>query len=62
GASNPLLAGSIEWIGFALAMIGLAIGVGVIESIMARLRLNRVPQLLVTACLLSAFGMLLLLR
>lgn len=62
GAESPILAGSIEWIVFALAMIGLAVGIGVIESIMARLRLNRVPQLLVTACLLSAFGMLLLLR
>ena len=36
--------------------------VGVVESIMARLRLVRVPQLLVGASVLSAFGLVLLLR
>jgi formate hydrogenlyase subunit 4 len=36
--------------------------IGVVESVIARLRLVRVPQLLVTACLLSAFGMILLIR
>jgi formate hydrogenlyase subunit 4 len=53
---------AVEWGVFILAMLVLAVGVGVIESVMARLRMLRVPQLLVTACLLSAFGMLLLLR
>ena len=38
------------------------IDIGVVESVMARLRLVKVPQLLVGACLLSAFGMLLLAR
>ena len=40
----------------------MAIAIGVVESVMARLRLVKVPQLLVGACLLSAFGMLLLAR
>ena len=31
-------------------------------SVMARLKLIRVPQLLVTACLLAAFGLVLLVR
>jgi formate hydrogenlyase subunit 4 len=43
-------------------MVLLAISVGVVESIMARLRFVRVPQLLITASVLSAFGMLLLVR
>ena len=36
--------------------------IGVVESIMARLRLTHVPILLVAACLLSAFGIILLVR
>jgi formate hydrogenlyase subunit 4 len=39
-----------------------AVGVGVVESIMARLRLDRVPQLLVGASALALFGIILLLR
>lgn len=39
-----------------------AVLVGVVESIMARLRLIHVPRLLVTACLLCGFGFLLLVR
>ncbi|HEX9692491.1 MAG TPA: NADH-quinone oxidoreductase subunit H [Gemmatimonadales bacterium] len=42
-----------------LAMVGVA--VGVIESVMARLRLTRVPQVLVAASALAAFGIILLL-
>ena len=44
------------------AMFGLAVGVGVIESIMARLRLLRVPQLLVSAGALAGLAMFLVLR
>jgi formate hydrogenlyase subunit 4 len=47
---------------FLAGLLGFAILVGVIESIMARLRLVRVPQLLVGASVLSAFGLVLLLR
>jgi formate hydrogenlyase subunit 4 len=43
-------------------MILLAAAVGVTESIMARLRLLRVPQLLVAAVALSSFALLLVLR
>jgi formate hydrogenlyase subunit 4 len=43
-------------------MLAFAALVGVVESTMARLRLSRVPQLLVGASVLSAFALVLLLR
>jgi formate hydrogenlyase subunit 4 len=43
-------------------MLVVAVTIGVVESTMARLRLTHVPILLVAACLLSAFGVILLLR
>ena len=49
----------------ALFLVGLvlfAVGVGVVESVMARLRMVRVPQLLVGASVLSVFALVLLLR
>lgn len=58
GSTDPAL----DWIAFVAGMLFLAISIGVVESIMARLRLVRVPQLLVTASVLGAFGMLLLVR
>src|SRR5438034_3882792 len=51
-----------DWGVFVAAMLLLAVVIGVVESIMARLRLVHVPHLLVTACLLSAFGIVLLMR
>ncbi len=39
-----------------------AVVIGVVESTIARLRLTQVPILLVAACLLSAFGVLLVMR
>ena len=39
-----------------------AVVIGIVESSMARLKLTHVPLLLVAACLLSAFGIILLLR
>ena len=51
-----------DWGLFALGMIGLAAAIGVVESIMARLQLRHVPSLLVAACLLSGFGIILLAR
>ena len=39
-----------------------AVGIGVIESTMARLKMTHVPVLLVAACLLSAFGIILVPR
>jgi len=52
----------LSWTGFVAAMLVVALLVGVVESIMARLRLVHVSRLLVAACLLSAFGGLLLMR
>ena len=43
-------------------LVAVAVAVGVVESVMARLRLTRVPQLLVAAAALAAFGIILLLR
>jgi formate hydrogenlyase subunit 4 len=51
-----------DWGIFIAAMLGLAMMIGVVESIMARLRLVRIPQLLVGAIILAAFAMLLVLR
>jgi formate hydrogenlyase subunit 4 len=50
----------VDFTGFVAGMLLLAIAIGVVESVMARLRLVRIPQLLVTACLLAAFGLVLL--
>lgn len=47
---------------FTGAMMALAVGIGLVESGMARLRLIRVPQLLVGTSLLSLFALILLLR
>ena len=43
-------------------MLALAVVVGVVESVMARFRMVFVPTALVAACLLSAFGVILLMR
>lgn len=47
---------------FLLGMFLFAVAVGTVESAMARLRLSRVPQLLVGASVLSVFALVLLLR
>ncbi|HEX9049191.1 MAG TPA: NADH-quinone oxidoreductase subunit H [Anaeromyxobacter sp.] len=47
---------------FLAGLLAFAVGVGVVESVMARLRMVRVPQLLVGASVLSAFALVLLLR
>lgn len=51
------------WPGFALFLAGLgaiAVGIGVVESVMARLRLLHVPTLLIAAVLSCGFAFLLL--
>jgi formate hydrogenlyase subunit 4 len=53
---------ALAWLSFLAGMLFLAVVIGVVESVMARLKLVRIPQLLVTACLLSAFGLVLLIR
>jgi formate hydrogenlyase subunit 4 len=52
----------LEWPIFLGGIIAVAITIGVVESIMARLRMTHVPVLLVAACLLSGFGVILLVR
>jgi formate hydrogenlyase subunit 4 len=58
GGFDPWLA----WPLFAAAMLGLAVAIGVVESLLARLRLSQVPSLLVAAGLMAAFGAILLSR
>jgi formate hydrogenlyase subunit 4 len=60
----PYGGGSLRlgWTLFVGGMLLLAILIGVVESIMARLRLTQIPSLLVAACLLSAFGIVLMAR
>ena len=52
----------LDWGIFALSQLVLAVAVGVVESVMARLRLLRVPQLLVAAMILTAFSLVLVVR
>ena len=47
---------------FALGQLLFAVAIGLVESTMARLRLVRVPQLLIGASVLSGFALVLLLR
>jgi len=47
---------------FLAGILAFAVGIGLVESSMARLRMIRVPQLLVGASVLSAFALVLLLR
>jgi len=55
---NPYL----DWVVFMASMLLLAVVIGVVESVMARLRLVRIPQLLVAATILAAFSTLLVIR
>ncbi|MBI3828154.1 MAG: NADH-quinone oxidoreductase subunit H [Planctomycetes bacterium] len=52
----------LDWPLFIGGTLLVAMLVGVVESVMARLRLTHVPVLLIAACLLSAFGAILLVR
>lgn len=47
---------------FVAGMLALAVSIGVVESVMARLRLTRVPQILIGTTLIAAFAMVLVLR
>ena len=64
GIILPVRSGSL-WMDIPAALAGMiliAIVIGVVESIMARLRLLRVPQLLVGAGVISVIGLILILR
>lgn len=50
------------WGGLALGAAAMAVAIGLVESGMARLRLARVPQLLVASICAAAFGLVLALR
>jgi len=52
----------LDGLSFIVGLSALAVCVGLVESAMARLRLVRVPQLLVGTTLLSFFALILLLR
>ncbi|MCR4337017.1 MAG: NADH-quinone oxidoreductase subunit H, partial [Candidatus Omnitrophica bacterium] len=54
---SPLMQETMFWGG----MFVLAVGIGVVESGMARLRLNRIPHLLIGAFVLSLVGLLVVL-
>jgi len=61
--STSVWAVSAARLGVSLAgMVGLAVLVGMVESVMARLRMVRVPQLLVAACAFSVLAVILVLR
>jgi formate hydrogenlyase subunit 4 len=47
---------------FSGGILAVGVVVGLVESSMARLRLVRIPQLLVTATLLAGFAVVLVLR
>ncbi|MCF7818828.1 MAG: NADH-quinone oxidoreductase subunit H [Kiritimatiellales bacterium] len=60
----PFQSGSVplDWGLFIVEMLVVAVGVGVVESVMARLQMRHVPYLLVAAILFCAFGFVLLVR
>lgn len=49
----------VNWGIFLVAVCVIAVLIGVVESIMARLRMTEVPKLLATACVLAGLGFLL---
>lgn len=52
----------MDWLLFMLELLGLAAVIGVVESVMARLRMRHVSHLLFAAMLFCGFGLLLLVR
>jgi formate hydrogenlyase subunit 4 len=52
----------IDWPIFALEILAVAVAIGIVESVMARLQMRHVPTLLIAASLLCGFGFLLMLR
>lgn len=52
----------LDWPLFIAGMLGLAVAVGIVESVMARLQMRHVPYLLVFALISCGFGFLLLIR
>ncbi len=53
---------ALDWVVFLAGMLGLAVVIGIVESIMARLPMHKVPVLLVGAVLCCGLGFILLIR
>ncbi len=53
----PPQGGPLSALMFLSGCVGAAVGIGIIESSMARLRLRAVPQLLIAAAVIAAIGM-----
>jgi formate hydrogenlyase subunit 4 len=64
GVLPPIRSGGLVWdVGAGLARLALlAAATGVVESVMARLRLVRVPQFLIAASILSILALVLVMR
>ena len=52
----------LDWPLFVLGMLVVSVVIGIVESTIARLKMTHIPVLLVASCLLSGFGIILLLR
>jgi len=52
----------LDWPLFIGELLGLAVVIGVVESVMARLQMRHVPYLLIAAILFCGFGFILLVR
>jgi formate hydrogenlyase subunit 4 len=58
----PVSDGGAAWAVLAGGTVALSVGIGVVESGVARLRLTHIPAFLLAACLLCALGVVLLVR
>jgi formate hydrogenlyase subunit 4 len=52
----------LNWPLFIVELLGLAVVIGIVESIMARLQMRHIPYLLIAAVLFCGFGFILLVR
>lgn len=59
---RALLAPPVALAALVGGLLVVAVAIGVVESLMARLRMSRIPQLLIAAAALSGFAVILLLR
>jgi formate hydrogenlyase subunit 4 len=49
----------LDWLLFVTGVVAIAVGIGVVESMMARLRLRHVPSLLIASAVLCLFAFVL---
>lgn len=52
----------LNWLLFIVEILALAVVIGVVESVMARLKMQHIPYLLIAALLFCGFGFILLVR